>query len=125
LQLIADYDVFAVLKRRIDAGEKFDIAILSPELIDQSGKSVCGHARRSWPSRDRTWSAEGLIEPDITSVDGFTRTMLNANSVAYIKEGTAALHFLSVLDRLGIAKDMKPKLKPYETATVVQAVLFR
>src|SRR5260370_28008186 len=33
-KLVADFEVFTVLKRRIDGGEGFDIAILSPELID-------------------------------------------------------------------------------------------
>src|SRR5262252_3418481 len=33
-RLVAEFEVFAVLKRRIDAGEAFDIAILSPALID-------------------------------------------------------------------------------------------
>src|SRR5262245_58293973 len=33
-KLVADFEVFAVLNRRIEAGEEFDIAILSPALID-------------------------------------------------------------------------------------------
>jgi molybdate transport system substrate-binding protein len=66
---------------------------------------------------------KGSFKPDISSVEAFKRTMLDSKSVAYSKEGTAALHFLSVLDRLGIAEDMKPKLKPYEDAAVAQAVL--
>ena len=34
-KVVTDFDVFAVLARRIDAGETFDIAILTPELIDE------------------------------------------------------------------------------------------
>src|SRR5215471_14869395 len=33
-KLIVEYDVFSVLKRRIDAGDMFDVAILSPDVIE-------------------------------------------------------------------------------------------
>ena len=124
-KLIVDYDVFAVLKRRIDAGEAFDIAILSPALIEDLMKvGIVAADTRADLGRHGTGLGvrKGSLKPDISSVEAFTRTMLNAKSVRYIKEGTAALHFLSIHDRLGIAEQMKPKLKAYETADVVQAV---
>src|SRR5437016_4048985 len=40
-KVVVDYDVIAVLKRRIDAGEAFDATVLSPEAVDdfiRSGK---------------------------------------------------------------------------------------
>jgi molybdate transport system substrate-binding protein len=64
----------------------------------------------------------GMPKPDISSVEAFKRTMLNAMSVAYFREGTAGLHFLSVLDRLGITTDMTSKLKAYETTGVEHAL---
>src|SRR5215467_2830746 len=33
-RLVAEFEVFAVLRQRIDAGEAFDIAIFSPDIID-------------------------------------------------------------------------------------------
>ena len=125
-KLLVDFDVFAVLKRRIDAGETFDVAILSPALIDELIKlgKVAADTRADLGRHGTGLGMrEGSSKPDISSVEAFRRTMLNAKSVAYFREGTASLHFLSVLDRLGIAKDMKARLKPYETADVAQAVL--
>jgi molybdate transport system substrate-binding protein len=124
-KLVVDFDVFAVLKRRIDAGETFDIAVLSPALIDDLIKlgKVAADTRADLGRHGTGLGVrKGAPKPDIGSVEAFKRTMLNAKSVAYFKEGTAGLHFLSVLDRLGIATDMKPKLKAYEAAGIVQAV---
>jgi molybdate transport system substrate-binding protein len=53
----------------------------------------------------------GAPKPDVRSVDAFKRTLLSAKAVAYNKEGTAGSHFFQVLERLGIAKEMQPKLK--------------
>ena len=115
--LVTEYDVFAVLRRKIDAGDTFDIAILSPALIDdliKQGKVAAD--TRAIVGRTGMGAAvrKGASKPDIGSVEAFKRTLLNAKSVGYPKEGASGVHFLSVLDRLGITEDMKPKLKPFE-----------
>src|SRR5262249_30035414 len=66
---------------------------------------------------------KGAPRLDISSSDTLKRTMLNARSVAYFRGGTAGRHFLSVLDRLGIAADMNSKLKAYDADAAAQAVL--
>jgi molybdate transport system substrate-binding protein len=124
-RLIAEFDVFAVLKRRIDADETFDIAILSPAMIDDLIKlrKVAPDTRADLGRNGIGLGVRtGMPKPDISSVEAFKRTMLTAMSVAYFKEGTAGLHFLSVLDRLGITTDMTSKLKAYEATGVIQAL---
>ena len=115
--LVTEYDVFAVLKRKIDAGLTFDVAILSPALIDdliKQGKVAAD--TRAIVGRTGMGAAvrKGMSSPDIGSVEAFKRTLLNVRSVGYPREGATGIHFLSVLDRLGIAEDMKPKLRPFE-----------
>src|SRR5215475_10810630 len=125
-KLMVEYDVFSVLKRRIDAGEMFDVAILSPDLIDDLIKmGKIGVNTRTDLGRHGVGVGmhKGASRPDITSADALKRTMLNARSVAYFREGTAGQHFLSVLARLGIANDMKSKLKAYDADAAAQAVL--
>jgi molybdate transport system substrate-binding protein len=124
-RLVAEFDVFAVLKRRIDAGEAFDIAILNPAMIDDLVKlgKVAADTRADLGRQGISLGVRtGMPKPDISSVEAFKRTMLNATSVAYFKEGTAGRHFLLVLDRLGITTDMILKLKAYETTDVDQAL---
>jgi molybdate transport system substrate-binding protein len=125
-KLVLDFDVVAPLKRRIDAGETFDVAILSPAAIDdliKQGKAVAD----TKTSIGRTGLAVGIHKgapkPDISSAEAFKRTMLNAQSVAYSQEGGSGVSFLGVLDRLGIAAEMKPKLKTYAVGGPVATTL--
>jgi molybdate transport system substrate-binding protein len=54
----------------------------------------------------------GTPKPDISSVDAFKQSLLNAKSVAYPQEGTSGAYFMGVLNRLQITEQMKPKLRP-------------
>jgi len=53
----------------------------------------------------------GASKPDVGSTDTFKRALIEAKSIAYAGEGAAGQYFIGVLDRLGIASEMKPKLK--------------
>jgi molybdate transport system substrate-binding protein len=53
----------------------------------------------------------GAPKPDISTVEAFKDAMLKAKSVAISEVGASGLYFRRVLDRLGIAEAMKPKLK--------------
>jgi molybdate transport system substrate-binding protein len=108
-------DVAAALKRRIDAGEAFDVAMLNPNHIDDLAKagkvdaaSRVNFARAGIGVGVRT----GAAKPNIATVEAFKQTLLKAKSVAYSKEGASGVHFVSMLARLGIADEMKPKLRP-------------
>ena len=54
----------------------------------------------------------GAPKPDISSVEGFRRSLLAAKSIVYAdpaQGGASGIHFARVLERLGIAEEMKPK----------------
>jgi molybdate transport system substrate-binding protein len=124
-RLVPDFEVFAVLKRRIDAGEEFDIAILSPALIESliSTSKVAGDTRAHLGRQGMGLGVrKGSPAPNINSVEAFKQTMRRAKSVAYFNGGGAGEHFLTVLNRLDIAADMKSKLKGYDTAGVTLAL---
>ena len=55
---------------------------------------------------------KGAPKPDISSPEALKRTLLAAKSINYPDPafgGAPGLHFAKVLDRLGIANEMKPK----------------
>lgn len=55
---------------------------------------------------------KGASKPDISSPEALKRALLAAKSITYINPahgGTSGPHFAKVLDRLGIADEMKPK----------------
>jgi molybdate transport system substrate-binding protein len=64
----------------------------------------------------------GAPKPDISSVAAFKRALLNAQSVAYPGEGASGIYFAGLVDRLGIAAEMKPKLRPMPAEDIVEVV---
>jgi molybdate transport system substrate-binding protein len=124
-KLVIQYIVSAALKRQIDAGETFDVALILPAIIDdllKQGKVAPG--TRMDISRAAVGVAvrKGTPKPDISSTEAFKRTLLNAQSIAYSGEGASGIYFKRVLDRLGIAAEMTPKLKPLDSSAVVPSV---
>lgn len=124
-KLTIKYDVSAGLKRQIDAGEVFDVALILPAIIDdliKQGKIAAG--TRTDVSRAAVGVAvkRGAPKPDIGSAEAFKTTLLNAKSIAYSGEGASGIYFKSVLERLGIAAEMNSKLKPLASSAVVPAV---
>jgi alcohol dehydrogenase (cytochrome c) len=106
------YGLAAVLKQQIEAGEAFDLAILTPAAIDD----LIAHG--SVVSSSRTMLARtglglairaGAGNPDIATVDAFTRTLVSATSIAYAKEGASGVAFAALIERLGIADALKAK----------------
>jgi molybdate transport system substrate-binding protein len=65
---------------------------------------------------------EGAPKPDISSVDAFKRTLLSVKSVAYTPAGATGEHFVKLLDRLGIADQVKGKTRPNAPERVAQVV---
>ena len=54
----------------------------------------------------------GTAKPDVSSAAALKRVLLDTDAVAYFPDGEVGKHFASVLERLGIAADMKTKLRP-------------
>jgi molybdate transport system substrate-binding protein len=103
------------VQRRIEAGEAFDVAVLNPPVLDHliaqkriaaGTRTVLGRAGIAVAIR------EGAPKPDISTVAAFTRTLLEARTVAYPGEGASGRYFVSVVDRLGLTEKMKSRMRP-------------
>jgi len=106
------------LKRKIDAGEAFDVVIMTPALIGDliKERKVAADTLAAFARTGLGIGVpKGAPKPDIGSVDALKRTLLNAKWVGYEPEAQPGIQFLEVLDRLGIAQDMRPRLKTYQT----------
>jgi len=119
------FEVNPAVKRRIEAGEAFDVAVLNPPVLDdliRQGRIVAG--TRAVIGRAGIGAAmrAGAPKPDISSVAAFKRTLLGVNSVAYPGEGASGKYFVSLVDRLGIATEMKPKMRPMPAEYNVEVV---
>jgi ABC-type molybdate transport system substrate-binding protein len=95
-KVVADFIVIAVIKRRIEAGEAFDIAIPSPEVIDdfiKQGKIAADTRTAFGRTGLGVVARKGIPTPDISTVDAFKRTLLNAKSVGHSREGQTRREF--------------------------------
>ena len=115
----------AQLKRKIEAGETFDVAILNPPVLEaliKQGKIVAGSRAEIGRAGLGVAVRMGAAKPDISSVEAFKQAMLAAASVAFPGEGASGIYFVNLIDRLGIAAQMQPKLKPMAAEDTVEVV---
>ncbi len=123
--LAMKFDSAAALKQKIEAGEPFDVAILLPPMIDgliKDGKVSA--ATRTDIARSSVGMAirAGSPKPDISSVDAFRQALLQAKSMSYASDSASSAYFLGLLDRLGIAAEVKPRLRAVPGGHVIEAV---
>jgi molybdate transport system substrate-binding protein len=118
-------DVAAVMKRRIEQGEPFDFAVLvnfqADDLIKQ-GKLVADSRADVMKSGIGVAVRRGAPKPDISTVEAFKQTLLDAKSITYLKEGASTLHLVKVLAQLGIADALRPKTILPATESVSEMV---
>ena len=62
---------------------------------------------------------KGALKPDISTVEAFKRTLLNVKSISHSTEGASGVYFQGLIQRLGIAAELKPKLRPVEGGPLV------
>ncbi len=105
-------DVAAVMKRRIEQGEPFDLAVLvnfqADDLI-KNGKLVADSRADVMKAGIGLAVRRGAPKPDISTVEAFKQTLLKAKSIVYLKEGASTLHLNKVLAQLGIGDQLAAK----------------
>jgi molybdate transport system substrate-binding protein len=124
-RLVITYEFAADLKRRIEASDPFDVAILPPDMADdlaRRGKLAAGSRVDLARTGMGVAVRRGAPKPDIGSVDAFRQALLAAPTVAYADGGASGKYVQGILARLGIAEAVKPKLRPYPAGGAVDAV---
>jgi molybdate transport system substrate-binding protein len=116
-KVIVQNDTVGALAKRIESGEVFDLAVLTPAAVNDlssKGKFVAGSRTNLGRVGVGVVVREGAPKPDISSVDAFKKALLAAKSVAYIDPaagGSSGIYVAGLLDRLGVAAEVKPKAK--------------
>ncbi len=110
-------DTVGALRRRIEGGEGFDVAVLTPAAVDdlaKKGKIAAGGRVNLAQVGVGVMVKAGAPAPDISTVEAFKRALLDAKSVAYIDPasgGSSGIYFAGLLDKLGLAEQVKAKAK--------------
>jgi molybdate transport system substrate-binding protein len=115
--LSLSYGTAGEVQRRLEAGEVFDVALLTKpriETLQAAGTIVAGSVAVIGGSPIALAVRQGAAKPDIRSVEAFKHAVLTAKSVAYTDPasgGTSGIHMETVFRRLGIAEQVARKAK--------------
>jgi molybdate transport system substrate-binding protein len=113
IRLSVTTDIAAPMVRAIRSGEPFDVLVAAPVQVDGLVKDgFISAATRTDLARSGIGVAvrAGAAIPDVGSVDAFKKTLLNARSIAYLKEGQSGVYLARLLDDLAIASAIQSKL---------------
>jgi molybdate transport system substrate-binding protein len=114
------------LRQRLGAGEAADILVAPPALVEDfvkagkvmaEGRAVVGKVGVGIAVR------EGAAAPDISSPEAFKQAVLDADSLVY-NQASTGIYFEKLLERLGIAEQVKAKTTRYANgASVIDHVI--
>jgi molybdate transport system substrate-binding protein len=116
-KVVVDNGTVGQLQKRVDGGEAFDVLVLSPKGIEdyiKGGKIAAGSNARLAKVGVGVMVKDGAPKPDVSTVDAFKQTLLKAKTVGYIDPasgGSSGIYVAGLLDKLGIADQVKPKAK--------------
>ena len=122
------YGTAGAVADRVQKGEAADIVISAVPQIDQlqaQGKVVAGSRVTIAKVGVGVFVRKGAAKPDISSADAFKRSMLAARSIAYPDPaggGASGIYVAGLLERLGIAAEMKPKTKLSTLGTLYASI---
>jgi molybdate transport system substrate-binding protein len=114
----------ADIRKRIGAGEAFDLVIVGAPDIDafvKDGKMMPGSRVDIASSGVGMAVKAGSPRPDISSSEAVKKALLSARAVAY-STGPSGVYVQRLFDRLGIADQMKDKSK--QTAPGVRVAQY-
>lgn len=126
--VVVKYGLAASLKQQIEGGAPFDVAIVTPPVIDDliaHGKIAAGTRTAIAQSGLAIAIRTGARKPDISTVDALKRALLDAKGIAYAKEGASGVAFAAIVQRLGIADALKAKSKLTATGEAVGEAVSR
>ena len=113
------------LQKRIAAGEKYDLIIMAGPAIDdyiKAGTVVAGSRVDLAKSGVGAGVPKGTPKPDISTVDALKKTLLAAKSIGY-STGPSGVYIVAMFEKLGVAADVKPKLKQTPTGVFVGTIV--
>jgi molybdate transport system substrate-binding protein len=123
--LTVSVDLAPPFVKRARAGEPFDLLITGTgplEDLIREGRIVADTRQDIARSGIGVAVRAGAPKPDVGSVNAFKRALLGAKSIAYLKDVGSGLHVARVVERLGIAEAIAPRVTRPETDIVSELV---
>jgi molybdate transport system substrate-binding protein len=112
LSFTATYKSTNMILKLIAEGATADMTIITREAIDRlvrDGILVAGSTADLAQSGVGMAVRAGAPKPDISTVAALQRTLLETKSIAFTRLGASGVHFAQVIERLGIADEVRRK----------------
>ena len=119
----------AALAKRVQGGEQADLYVLTRqalETLSKDGKVADGTQRNFASSLMGVAVKKGAPKPDVSTVEAFKQTLLAAKSIAYPDPaggGFSGVYFVQIVEKLGIAEQVKAKAKHPTDALAARLVM--
>ena len=112
-KLLTQFGLPSELLKKLDAGEPVDAIILSFDIdrLIKQAKVVAGSRVVLGRTGVGVAIPQGFPKPAYNNADALKRSLLGAKFIATSGEGSSGQYVLTLLDRLGIAAEVKPKIK--------------
>jgi molybdate transport system substrate-binding protein len=116
-KVTVENDTVGALMKRIEAGESFDVVVMTPETVDKltgEGKVISGSRTNLARVGVGVMVKAGANKPDISTVEAFKKALLEAKSVSFIDPasgGSSGIYMEKLIERLGVSDQVKPKEK--------------
>jgi molybdate transport system substrate-binding protein len=128
-KVVTSYGPAGAIVQRVRAGEEFDLVIAtSYQIADLEKENIVGAGTKQDLAKVGigVYVKRGASKPDVSSVERFKQTLLNAKSVAYIDPssgGASGIYISSLLQRLGLAQELRARtISPKMVADVFNSV---
>ncbi len=123
-KLVTTWAPTAEMAKRVGSGEAIDLVIMATDRIDELiklGRIIPGSRVDLARSGVGVAVRAGAAMPDLSSAEAVRRTLLAAKSIAY-STGLSGIYVESLFQRMGIAEELKPKLRQIQGVPIGEIV---
>lgn len=111
--LAIEFNSSSALRQKIEAGEAFDVAILTSDVLEEltkKGKIASGSGAGVARAGIGVGIRSGAPKPDIRTAAALKQTLLKAKSITFAQDGASRAFIVRMLDNFGIAENVKSKI---------------
>ncbi|MCX7312436.1 MAG: substrate-binding domain-containing protein [Hyphomicrobiales bacterium] len=125
------FNTVGALREKFAVGEKTDVIVLSAqaiEALDNEGRFAAGSRVDLGRASCGVAVRDGMMMPNISTVEAFTRMLHNAGSIAAndpAHGGSSGIYLADLLKRMGLYDEVKPKLVLCKTGRECAVALLR